>query len=316
MAPQSDVPRPPGIDSSFSATELDLSPAQPGIASGVLSAELERGAPPPDRRAAPARSWAGLGPLARDAVPALLRAPAALRWAVAGGSAALLITFGAWALRSPPAEASAETPDLGRWVDRLPEEGRPKVASALRRRDVLSALIATRTLAAGAKGPAVDLVRAHLALEAREPLEALTALERAVQSGEDVASDPLFVRTAVESFTAGQSPRTLALIGRVPRAEARSALEVGTTHWSFRIRHGSLEALKAIGADPPDAAAAMLLDVWQLERCDARRAVAVKLLARREEDERISPALEAASRRSADEGCLAPLLSPGKRGGR
>ncbi|MHB8876212.1 MAG: hypothetical protein ACYC8T_21180 [Myxococcaceae bacterium] len=182
------------------------------------------------------------------------------------------------------------------------------VDSALSRRDMVSALALARAADQDGAGPAEAILRAQLALELREHREALEALERAQRAGADISKEPAFIALAIQTYNAGSPARTTSLLAKGTKEQVVEALQVATTDWSYRVRHGAAGALKALGVAVQDPVALGLLDVWQLERCDQRAAVASKLLATRATDERIVPGLEAAAKRPADDGCLREIL--------
>ena len=197
----------------------------------------------------------------------------------------------------------------------LRPELRTRIETAIARGDRVSALAFAREADGEGAGVTETLLRARLASELREYGETLEALERARAARSEVAREPTFVALAVQTFNAGRPSRTLALLSGVGKEQAVEALQAATTDWSYRVRHGAADGLKAMGLTPGDPVALGLLDVWQLERCDQRSAVAARLLAGSASDERIVPALQAAARRPSDDGCLREVL-PARGAGR
>ncbi len=168
--------------------------------------------------------------------------------------------------------------------------------------DLVSALARSRT-------SDKPIERAAAAVQMREFGEALEALERARAATPAIAADATFVALSLQTFNAGRAARSAALLAQTPKDEAISALQQASLDWSYRVRHGAADLLKTIGVGLEDPIGFGLLDVWQLERCDQRRATASKLLATHARDARLVAGLDAAARRPADEGCLRDLLS-------
>lgn len=306
------------IDPSFTSTELmeSLSTLRkkaeileesyhPSNASALSTAELaeltsRRGAAPLWRstREAMKTFWARLKHL---------KFP---RWRLAAAGAlfafAMIATIGSMAGRSKsPVTKSAEP--LSKWLAQLSETDRSALQTWLSHGDRVSAWIYLRGLRGEEKTvPAILVTRAMLAAELRDSLDALDALEQAVKALPSIAEEPIYVHAAVQTFAAGRVTRTQALLGHVSRDLAIKELSVASTDWSFRVRHGASDLLKAYGKSVPDEVAVTLLDLWQAENCDSKRAIAGRLLAKGD-DPRIGPAIEAAARR--DDGCLSNLTA-------
>ena len=136
----------------------------------------------------------------------------------------------------------------------------------------------------------------------------LEALEIAIKTDPAIAQDEDFLRLALQSFNAGRPARSQYLLQAADKKTLDPLLQHATADYSYRIRHGAADVLKSQGTAVSDPVPMMLLDVWQLERCDARRAVANKLLASSPGDLRVMGGIDAVARRPADEGCLKGLV--------
>lgn len=237
-------------------------------------------------------AWRRLGAALRDAGAAgkALReraSPHRLVVAVGLASVAVLITVAVW-----PAQGTARF--------ELP---------AADRRDLVSFLVRARQgdVAGASAELAVQHARAAVALG--EYGEMLEALESAVKAEPALAQSGDFVELALQSFNAGRANRSQALLARCERKTCEPPLQAATADYSYRIRHGAADVLKLLGVPVADPVPPALLDLWQLERCDQRRAVANKLLAATPIDPRVPPGIEAAARRAADDGCLKDLAT-------
>ncbi len=285
-----DNPVPPDVDSSFSRTQqLEL----PGAGSPGTTGEV--------MRAAAARVSSSVGRRVRGAAATASeaighRARRAGAWLAAHPRCAAVGAFGLVA--------------LGLVVVLAMRSGGAEVArsSEQKERDRVTALVDSRHADADGTDPSKAMAHARAAIELREFTEALEVLERLQRADPGVAEDAEFISLAIQTFQAGRTQRTLALLKSADRDVAVPMLQAATGDWPYRVRHGAKDALEAFEVPVADPVALSLLDVWQLERCDQRRAVAAKLLSSRASDERILPGLEAAARRPSDDGCLEDLL--------
>lgn len=228
-------------------------------------------------------------------------ADAALQWSrghrratVSIALAVVLLSAGgaAMALRSKP--ASAASSDSGA-------------------RDLVSLLVQTRQADRIGAGAAAAVEHARAAVAMGEYVEMLEALEIAVKTDPNIAQDEDFLRLALQSFNAGRPARSQYLFQQTEKQTLEPLLQQATRDYSYRIRHGAADVLKAQGTVVADPVPMLLLDVWQLERCDARRAIANKLIASSPGDLRVMAGIDAVARRPADEGCLKGLVRvPGR----
>lgn len=216
------------------------------------------------------------------------RAAGALRWVsshrrpAAGGLLALslAVTAMAWPRAAPPSAAQDD-----------------RVSALVRARD-------SDRLGANASS-ALEHARAAQALG--EYSELLDALETAVRADASIVHTDAFFLLALQSFNAGRASRSQALLQRAERRTAEPLLQAATADYSYRVRHGAADALKLLGVAVSDPVPMALLDVWQHDRCDARRSAANRLLADAAGDPRVLPGIEAAARRPGDDGCLAAV---------
>lgn len=152
---------------------------------------------------------------------------------------------------------------------------------------------------------ALEHARAAQALG--EYVEMLEALETAARADPSITKDPEFFPLALQSLNASRVGRSQALMQLTDRRNAEPLLQAATSDYSYRVRHGAADALKLLGVAVADPVPMYLLDVWQHERCDARRGAAKALLAVAPTDARTLPGIEAAAQRSNDDGCLTAL---------
>lgn len=175
-------------------------------------------------------------------------------------------------------------------------------------RDLVTLLVQTREANRIGAGSAAAVEHARAAVAMGEYVEMLEALEIAVKTDPAIAQDQDFVRLALQSFNAGKPARSQYLLQRADRKTLDPLLQQATGDYSYRIRHGAADVLKSQGTAVEDPVPMLLLDVWQLERCDARRAVATKLIASSPGDLRVMGGIDAVARRPADDGCLKGLV--------
>ncbi len=180
-------------------------------------------------------------------------------------------------------------------------------------RDLVTFLVQSRQNDRLGAGPREALLHARAALALGEYTEMLEALELALKAEPKLADDEEFLKLALQSFNAGRTMRTQALLQRAERKRVEPVLQAATSDYSYRIRHGAADQLKLLGVAVADPVPMMLLDVWQLDRCDARRSAANRLLAAARGDARVTAGLEAAARRPADDGCLKGVVAVSSR---
>lgn len=185
---------------------------------------------------------------------------------------------------------------------------RPSASSEPAGRDLVSLLVQTRQGDRIGAGAAAAVEHARAAVAMGEYGELLEALEIAVKTDPALAHDEDFLRLSLQSFNAGKPARSQYLMQSADRKTLEPLLQSATADYSYRIRHGAAKVLEAQGSAVADPVPMLLLDVWQLERCDARRAVASKLIASSPGDLRVTGGLDAAARRPMDEGCLKGLV--------
>lgn len=176
------------------------------------------------------------------------------------------------------------------------------------RSDPVSFLVSARERGAAGASASEWVHYAGAAVALGEHGEALEALERALQRDATLVKSSEFLQLALQSFRAGKSGRSQALLAKSTLEVATPALQQATVDLAFRVRHGAADTLRQLGIPVRDPTAMLLLDLWQLERCDQRRAVAHKLLSARPRDVRVAPGLAAAARRPTDDGCLRELV--------
>lgn len=185
---------------------------------------------------------------------------------------------------------------------------RSKPSSEPAGRDLVSLLVQTRQADKLGAGSAAAVEHARAAVAMGEYGEMLEALEIAVKTDPAIAKDEDFLRLALQSFNAGKPGRSQYLVQGADRKTLDPVLQLTTADYSYRVRHGAADILKSQGTAVADPVPMLLLDVWQLERCDARRAVANKLIASSPGDLRVTAGIDAAARRPMDDGCLKGLV--------
>lgn len=187
----------------------------------------------------------------------------------------------------------------------------PAARAALLQGDVVSAYAAFKTPGAYdhlRADPKAQALRARLALINHEPSDALDWLEQALGNDSSLTSQHWVADAVVQTFAASKPARTTSLLGRVPKKAAHQALEQGCSDWQYRVRHAAADALKAESAACPDPVGFLVLDAWELDRCDVARPVVKQLSGYAQTDARVPPVLDAVSRREALRGCVGDLI--------
>ena len=203
----------------------------------------------------------------------------------------------------------ADRPSLEPWLSQLPSAQRDPIRAALSRSDRLGAWALAREASLPLDSPpAAAMLRAELALDIKEPLDALDALEQAMKLSATLPSQPAFVRLSIQSASSGRNSRVQALLARVPREVLEPALRAAATDWNWRVRHTALDALRLMGVANPDEVGGALADLWQSDSCERRRTLANWLVTYAAGDARVAPTLEAVSRRDPD-ACLAGIVA-------
>ncbi len=182
---------------------------------------------------------------------------------------------------------------------------------ALLNGDVVSAYAVFKTPAAYdhlRADPRAQALRARLALLNRDPSDALDWLEQALGNEPKLASQAWVGDAVVQTYGANKPARTTSLLGRLPKDAAHAALVTGCTDWQYRVRHGAADALKGQSESCPDAVGFLVLDAWELDRCDAARPVVKQLAGYAQTDPRVPGVLDAVSRRDALRGCVGDLI--------
>jgi hypothetical protein len=223
----------------------------------------------------------------------------------------LLVAIGALTALVFSSGARSDDEEFARWARRIAAPEGELVRTALARGDSVSALAALRS--AGAKerlraDPAALAVRARLALAAIDPNDALESLEAAITEHPKLLNERWVAESIIQTFNAGRPARTGLLLSKLDKPFAIPLLRTGTADWSWRVRHGAADALKAVGEATPDQVGFLILDAWQTDRCDVQRAAVSKLRAPAMADDRIAPALEALAKRPGLQGCIDDLV--------
>ncbi len=188
---------------------------------------------------------------------------------------------------------------------------RDAVVRSLSVADTTAALMMLRAMGTKehvAADPVAQLLRARLALVARDGVDALDNFESALAASPKLADEPWLAAAVVQTFSSNKPSRTNGLLARLPKADAVAALERACMDWQVRVRRGAQDALKALGGACPDVVGSLMLDAYQAEKCDAAKAVVQKLVPLAPTDERVGAALDAISRRPPVAGCVADLV--------
>jgi hypothetical protein len=262
-----------------------------------------------------------LNPTPRDRVLALMSKGEAQwkrlpRSAQLGLFGALLffigLMLGVLGSRSGSASTSANTAaELAAFAKGVSAAEGETARSALLNGDVVSAYAVFKT--AGAydhlrADPRAQALRARLALINHDPSDALDWLEQALGNEPSMASQRWVGDAVVQTFGANKPGRTTSLLGRVPKKAAHDALVLGCTDWQFKVRHSAADALKAQSDACPDPVGFLVLDAWELDRCDVARPVVKQLSTYAQSDARVPAVLDAVSRRDALKGCVGDLI--------
>ncbi|MBL8952821.1 MAG: hypothetical protein JNK82_18715 [Myxococcaceae bacterium] len=202
--------------------------------------------------------------------------------------------------------------DLIAHAQRMTLAERDAVVRSLSVADTTAALMMLRAMGTKdhvAQDPLAQLLRARLALVAKDGTDALDNFESALTANPKLAEqEPWLASAVVQTFAANKPTRTNGLLARLPKADAQAALERACMDWQGRVRRPAQDALKALGGACPDVVGSLMLDAYQAEKCDAARAVVQKLVPLAPTDERVGAALDAISRRPPVAGCVAELL--------
>lgn len=156
--------------------------------------------------------------------------------------------------------------------------------------------------------PVAEALRGRLALAVHDPSDALDWLEQGLASSADLPTEDWAADAVVQTFGANKPARTTALLQRLPKVAATAALRAACADWQYRVRHGAADQLRAQGDNCPDPTGFLILDAWQLDRCDTARPVLKALAAAGATDERVAPVLDAVARRTSLQGCTADFL--------
>ncbi len=316
----------PPADSSATPTEVNAPAPAPGVEVGhdtvATPSVRERLMPAaPDAAAVPAgAAFSSVEPLARPpgsrlrsfarrAAERWRALPAGARAAVAGGALFVLGLL----LGGPlfHARGASPTAELARFARRVHAPEGETARRALALNDVASALAAFRTPEAYdhlRADPPAEALRARLALATHDSADALDWLEQALGNAPSLASEDWAADAVVQTYGANKPARSGALLARLPRSAATAALRSACSDWQYRVRHGAADALRAQGDSCPDPTGLLILDAWQLDRCEAARPVVKSLVAAAQSDDRVPPVLSVISRRSNIGGCVADLL--------
>jgi len=249
----------------------------------------------------------------RSMVHEFKKLPSRTRAAVIALSAGLTgLIFGLLIAPGGSRTASARADeDLIGHAQRMTITERDAVVRSLSVADTTAALMMLRAMGTKehvAGDPVAQLLRARLALGARDGLDALDNFESALNANAKLASEPWLAAAVVQTFAWNKPSRTNGLLARLPKADAQRALESACMDWHARVRRLAQDALKAMGAACPDVVGSLMLDAYQADKCDAARTVVQKLVPLAPTDERVGAALDAISRRPPVAGCVAELL--------
>lgn len=227
------------------------------------------------------------------------------------GGALFLVGLVLGIIVARPGTAATPAAELAAFAKGVSAAEGDTARAALLNGDVVSAYAVFKTPGAYdhlRADPKAQALRARLALINHEPSDALDWLEQAFANDTSLASQRWAADAAVQTFGANKPARTTSLLGRVPKKAAHQALELGCSDWQYRVRHAAADALKAESGACPDPVGFLVLDAWELDRCDVARPVVKQLSGYAQTDARVPPVLDAVSRREALRGCVGDLI--------
>jgi hypothetical protein len=266
-----------------------------GPPANVVTKEKPKPKPRPKPLEALLRAWSRLPPRAQPAI--------------AGGSLVILgVVLG---LMTHGRASKGPDDAMSRFARRVKAPEAEAARRALADGDVVSALAFFRTPDAYdhlRADPMAETLRGRLALLAHDPADALDWLEQGLANAPELTNEEWAAEAVVQTFGAKRTARTVALLARLPKPAVTAALRAACSDWQHGVRHGAADLLRTQGDNCPDPTGLLILDAWQLDKCDTARPVLKALAAAGATDERVAPVIDAVARRPALQGCTSEFL--------